>query len=81
MLVGESDHFPYVVEFRRGSDAHYVSSAAGDRPTQDPLMRYEIFEVQFAAALDDSLFQFKPGEAAWSDETSLVLQRLQSNRF
>ncbi len=33
-------------------------------------------EVQFAAAMDDSLFEFKPGDVQWTDETSLVLKRL-----
>ena len=67
--------FPYVVEHRRVEDAHLIASAVGDRPAPDPLLRYELYEVQFASAMDDSLFQFKPGDVQWSDETSLVLDR------
>ena len=80
VLVGKSNWFPYVIEHRRASDAPLATSATGDRPTRDPLLRYEIFEVQFAAALEDTLFQYKPGDVPWSDETSLVLQRLRDEK-
>ena len=76
LLVGKNNLFPYVVEHRRVEDAHLATSAPGDRPTRDPLVRYELFEVEFAAALDDSLFEFKPGDVQWTDETTLVLERL-----
>ena len=76
LLVGQNNLFPYVVEHRRVDDAQLAASAAGDRPTRDPLLRYELYEVQFAAAMDDSLFEFKPGDVQWTDETSLVLKRL-----
>jgi hypothetical protein len=78
VLVGKNNLFPYVVEYRRVEDAQLVASAAGDRPARDPLVRYELFEVQFAAAMDDSLFEFKPGDVEWSDETTLVLELLQA---
>lgn len=80
LLVGQNNLFPYVVEHRRVDDAQLIASAAGDRPTRDPLLRYELYEVQFAAAMDDSLFEFKPGDVQWSDETSLVLERLLATR-
>ena len=75
LLVGQNNLFPYVVEHRRVEDAERAAGATGDRPTRDPLLRYELYEVQFAAAMDDSLFEFKPGDVQWSDETSLVLER------
>jgi len=78
LLVGRNNWFPYVVEHRRFDDALLANSAIGDRPTQDPLLRYEIFEVQFAAAMDERLFQFKPGDIDWTDETTLVVGRLRS---
>jgi hypothetical protein len=74
LLVGQNNLFPYVVEHRRVEDAHLVASAVGDRPAPDPLLRYELYEVQFTLAMDDSLFEFKPGDD-WSDETALVLER------
>jgi hypothetical protein len=75
LLVGKNNLFPYVVEHRRVEDAHLVASAVGDRPAADPLLRQELYEVLFASAMDDSLFQYKPGDVEWSDETSLVLER------
>jgi len=57
-----------------------AASATGNRPTRDPLLRYELYEVQFAAAMDDSLFEFKPGDIQWTDETSLVLERLRDQQ-
>ncbi len=76
LLVGQNNLFPYVVEHRRVDDAQLAATAAGNRPTRDPLLRYELYEVQFAAAMDDSLFEFKPGDVDWTDETKLVLERL-----
>lgn len=78
VLVGKNNLFPYVIEHRRAADAGLAASAPGDRPARDPLLRYELYEVQFAAAMDDSLFEFKPGDVQWSDETTLVLERLQA---
>jgi hypothetical protein len=75
LLVGQNNLFPYVVEHRRVEGAHLVASAVGDRPVPDPLLRYELYEVQFTLAMEDSLFQFKPGDVQWTDETSLVLER------
>jgi len=80
VLVGKNNLFPYVVEQRRSSDAFLAETAVGQRPTHDPLVRYEIFDVQFAAAMNDSLFEFKPGDVQWTDETALVLERLRKQR-
>lgn len=76
VLVGQSNLFPYVLEFRRASDAFLIETLAGLKPAPDPLVRYEIFEVHFADAIDASLFQFKPGDVDWSDETTLVFEQL-----
>lgn len=76
VLVGQSNLFPYVLEFRRASDAQLTETLAGLKPTPDPLVRYEIFEVHFADAIDASLFQFNPRDVDWSDETTLVLEKL-----
>jgi hypothetical protein len=76
LLVGESNLFPYVIEFRRAEDADVADSLAGLKPAHDPLTRYEVFEVRFADAIDSTVFQFKPGDVDWSDETSLVFDRV-----
>jgi len=76
VLLGRENRFPYVIEYRRSSDAYLLSTVAGLRPTRDPLVRYEIFEVQFAQAIDPGIFQYKPGDVQWTDETALVVERL-----
>ena len=77
VLVGQGNLFPYVLEFRRADDAPLLDALTGLKPTHDPLMRYEIFEVHFADAIDATVFQFNPGSVEWSDETTLVFEKLQ----
>jgi hypothetical protein len=76
VMVGNSNLFPYVIEFRRAEDAQLAENLSGLKPAHDPLTRYEVFEVRFADAIDSTVFQFKPGDVDWSDETSLVFDRV-----
>jgi hypothetical protein len=76
VLVGQNNLFPYVIEYRRATDAALAEDINGLKPTSDPLLRYEIFEVRFADAIDSTIFQFKPGDVDWSDETSMVYDRV-----
>ena len=80
VLLGRDNLFPYVIEYRRSSDAYLLSTVAGLRPTRDPLVRYEIYDVQFAQAMDPRLFHYKPGDVHWTDETALVIDRLREQR-
>jgi len=80
VLLGREKLFPYVIEYRRASDAYLLDTVAGLRPTRDPLVRYEIFGVQFTQVIDTSIFQYKPGDLQWTDETSLVIERLRKQR-
>jgi len=75
LLLVRSNMFPCVCEHRRAADSALATSLAGLRPTSDPLLRYEIFEVQFAVAIPEEKFQFSPGNQ-WTDETALVLEQL-----
>jgi hypothetical protein len=75
-MVGTSNLFPYVIEFRRAEEADLATNLTGLKPGPDPLTRYEVFEVRFADAIDSTVFQFKPGDVDWSDETSLVFDRV-----
>ncbi len=75
LLVGKN-RFPYVCEHRRAADAPLATSLAVLRPSSDPLLRYEVFEVKFAEALNKKLFEFLPGDIQWSDESALVLEQL-----
>jgi hypothetical protein len=76
VMVGRNNLFPYLIEFRRAEDADLMENLSGLQPARDPLTRYEIFEVRFADATDNTVFQFKPGDVDWSDETSLVFDRV-----
>lgn len=76
VMIGRNNLFPYIIEFRRAADADMASNLSGMKPVSDPLTRYEVFEVRFADAIDSTVFQFKPGDVDWSDETSLVYDRV-----
>lgn len=81
LLLVRRNMMPCVCEHRRAADAALATSLGGLRPTSDPLLRYEIFEVQTAVAISQEKFQFIPGDIAWSDETALVLGQLTSSGF
>ncbi|MGI9428827.1 MAG: hypothetical protein ACR2NM_09235 [Bythopirellula sp.] len=76
LLVGRNNLFPYVCEHRSGADAALATNLSGLRPTNLPLLRYEIFEVQTAVAISQETFQYVPGDIEWTDETALVLTQL-----
>ena len=76
LVLVSQNMFPYLFEQRRASDTYLASTVAGLRPTCDPLLRYEIFEVRFATAIDPSRFEFKE-DVDWKDETAHVVERLQ----
>jgi len=75
LLVRRDNTIPCVCEHRRAADAALAGSLAGLRPSSDPLLRYEIFEVQTAVAIRGERFRFSPGNQ-WTDETALVLEQL-----
>jgi hypothetical protein len=92
LLVGERDLFPYMIEYRRFKHAsmagthvagahatgtHAAGDGAGFYPVDDPLARYEQFEVEFTAPLDERLFEFAHTDLQWDDETSKLLTQLQ----
>ena len=73
LMVQKQNLFPRVLEHRTADGATYATSLSGLRPIRDPLLRYEIHEVNFAVAIDSARFMFNPTER-WSDETNLVLE-------
>ena len=80
LIFGQADLFPYVLEFRRASDAALADVAAGFQSAPDPLTRYELFAVEFAAQMDPELFRYTPAENGVVDVTGAVLQRLTTPR-
>lgn len=80
VLVGQTTMFPHLIEYRRPEDASLVQGMSGLQPARDPLLRYELYEVQFAVAIEPHLFQFKPGDVQWFDETMAVYDALKKQR-
>lgn len=78
LLVGKQDLFPYVIEHRGSDDAQLANTAAGQLPTSNPLSQFELFEVQFTAALDSRQFEFPHSDIPWTNETPQLIQRLQA---
>jgi hypothetical protein len=71
--VGQSEFFPYVIEYRRGADAALVGQTAA---TADPLARYEFFDVRWAVTMPERLFEFTATDVDWHDVTARTLERL-----
>jgi hypothetical protein len=71
--VGREDLFPYVIEYRRATDAALAGDGAAAR---DPLARFEFFEVQWGVVMPERLFEFSPTDVDWRDVTAAALERL-----
>jgi hypothetical protein len=76
LYVDNDDWFPYLVEYRSGSQAELASSNAAYLPSQDALAEFEFVEVQFAAAMPANLFEFTPPENDWHDVTARLVEQL-----
>jgi hypothetical protein len=75
LLIGPVDRFPYVVEYRRASEAD-LANAPPSRAADDPLARYEFFNVRYEATMPERLFEFPSTEVEWHDVTGSVVARL-----
>ncbi|MAT71628.1 MAG: hypothetical protein CMJ58_19145 [Planctomycetaceae bacterium] len=73
---GRTNLFPYLIEFRSAADAASATAVNAVASVARPLARYEFFNEQFAAVMDQQLFQYDPGEVDWTDETSSVVASL-----
>jgi hypothetical protein len=78
LLVGPQDLYPYVIEYRRSDDDQLATAPKGLLPAADPLARFEQFDVQFAAQIDDRLFELASGDIQWTDETGRLIKRMQA---
>lgn len=76
LLLVRSNMFPCVCEYRRAAAATLATNLVGLRPAGDFLLRYEIYEVQFAVAIPAEKFNFVLGDVQWTDETALVFEQL-----
>jgi hypothetical protein len=75
VVVGDADFFPYVIEYRRGSDAD-LADGPGSQISDNPLARYEFHDVDFTATMREQLFEFPSTDVEWKDVTSEVVDRL-----
>jgi hypothetical protein len=78
LLVGPQDLYPYIIEYRRADDAQLATSPTGLLPADDPMARYEHFEVRFAAQIDNRLFEMASSDIEWTDETGQLVKQLQA---
>lgn len=74
--IGSDDYFPYFIEYRGGDQQSYAASQTAHFPTRDALCAIEFVDVRFDAPMDERLFQFSPGEAAFQDGTARLLEQL-----
>ncbi len=74
LLLGQDDHLPYRIEYRRTASAGPQRSP--DSSDREQMLVLEIVELQRCAALDENLFTFQPGTHEVADFTALYLQSL-----
>lgn len=74
--VDSDDYFPYYIEYRGGDQQAYAATQTAHFPVRDALCSLEFIDVRFDAAMDERLFQFSPGEAAFQDGTARLLEQL-----
>jgi hypothetical protein len=79
LLVGQADLFPYRIEYRR---LETPDLPAGDGPpipyqlSTHPLVVLELSHVTFDAPIAAGQFDYTPGDAPWTDQTTAILDRL-----
>lgn len=83
LLFGQSDLFPYRIEFRRSRPK---SASPADSPlaaytlTSDPLMLLELSAVSFDSQVPAGQFDYSAGDANWIDRTSEYIDALKKQR-
>ena len=82
ILVGQADLFPYHIEYRKLE----TPPASADGPpipfqlSANPLAALEFTDVVFDVPIATGQFDYAPGDANWSDQTDVVLERLRQQR-
>lgn len=84
LLVGQSDLFPYRIEYRRLNDPAVATDGdAAAAPLQlsaDPLVLLEYYDVAFDAEISPDQFDYSPGDTDWDDHTAEYLDRIRIRR-
>ena len=83
VLVGQADLFPYRIEYRRLETPLAASHDAPPIPYQlsaNPLLVLELTDIAFDVPIAAGQFDYAPGDADWSDQTAVLLERLRRTR-
>lgn len=79
LLVGQTDLFPYRIEYRRQETpklSHVGAVAIPYQLSAHPMVVLEFSDVVFDGTITPGLFDYAPGNVEWSDQTTAILERL-----
>ena len=78
LLFGQSDLFPYRIEFRKLLNPPGALAANGQpapfQLSRQPLVLLELSDVSFDGQIAAGQFDFSPGDAEWDDRTAEHLE-------
>lgn len=83
IFFGQADLFPYRFEYRKLQTqvaAIKSGTAVPYELAKNPMLVFEFNEVQFDVPIAPGQFLYTPGDADWTDQTEVVLQRLRQRR-
>jgi hypothetical protein len=83
IFFGQSDLFPYRLEYRKLQTPVAANQAGAAIPYQlaaNPMVVLEFEEVQFDVAIDAGQFNYAPGDSDFTDQTESALQRIRQRR-
>src|SRR3954463_516255 len=83
LLVGQSDFFPYRIEYRHLEPPSATANEGKPIPYQlsaHPLVVLNLSEVVFDSPVAAGQFDYSPGDADFVDQTAVVLERLRRTR-
>jgi hypothetical protein len=82
-LVGQSDLFPYRVEYRR---LETLPTTKTNRPpphfhlSADPVAVLELSDVTFGVQIEAGQFDYSPRDVDFDDHTAKLIERLRKQR-
>lgn len=83
LLVGQADSFPYRIEYRRLETPQLTGTDGTPIPYQlsvHPMVVLELSNVVFDAKIAPGQFDYAPGNADWTDQTTATLDHLRQQR-
>ncbi len=83
ILFGQTDLFPYRIEYRKLETPIAANQAGAAIPYQlssRPMVVLEFTDVRFDIPTDTGQFIYTPGDTEWVDQTTAVLEKLRHKR-